>query len=150
MVKTDENMASQKQKIIDLLEKEVMPILCNEVETKFDKLDAEVVLSVEHIPGHPLSVILHCKDESGNGLVTIPLENRSTKKPLNHGAKWNKSHLKKLRNLCDERTQIDIIARNLKRSSSSVLGRLQLIAKEEMWAYQYLVDSYLPVRYYKD
>lgn len=63
MVKTDENVASQKQKIIDLLEKEVMPILC------------------------------------------------------------------------DERTQIDIIARQLKRSSSSVLGRLQLIAKEEMWAY---------------
>lgn len=78
MLKTDENVASQKQKIIDLLEKEVMPILC------------------------------------------------------------------------DERTQIDIIARQLKRSSSSVLGRLQLIAKEEMWAYQYLVDSYLPVRYYKD
>lgn len=78
MLKTDENVASQKPKIIDLLEKEVMPILCN------------------------------------------------------------------------ERTQIDIIARQLKRSSSSVLGRLQLIAKEEMWAYQYLVDSYLPVRYYKD
>lgn len=150
MTETDDNMTSQKQKVIDFLEKEVMPILCNEVEAKFDKLDAEIVLSVEHIPGHPLSVILHCKDDSEKNLVAIPLENRSTKKPQNHGAKWNKSHLKKLRTMCDERTQIDIIARQLKRSTSSVLGRLQLIAKEEMWAYQYLVDSYLPVRYYKD
>lgn len=150
MAKIDDNKKPGRQKVIDLLEKEVLPILCNEVETKFDKPDAEIVLSVEHIPGLPLSVILHCKDESGNGLVTIPLENRSTKRPANYGAKWNKFHLKKLRALCDERTQIDIIARQLKRSSSSVLGRLQLIAKEEMWAYQYLVDSYLPARYYKD
>ena len=96
MAKADDNMISQKQRVIDLLEKEVMPILCDKVEAKFDKLDAEIVLSVEHIPGHPLSVILHCKDDSEKGVVAIPLENRSTKKPQNHGVKWNKSHLKKL------------------------------------------------------
>lgn len=52
--------------------------------------------------------------------------------------------------LCDSRTSLDSIAKKLERTSSSVLAKLQQFAKDEMWAYQYLVEMYLPIQYYKD
>ena len=132
----------------DVLEKEVMPILCGDIETKLEKLNCELALTIEHIPGSPLSVQVHYK--SGTDFKAQQLKNRSPKPPRFHGAKWTKPHLKKLHKLCDERVKLESIAKQLQRGDKAVLGKLQQIAQDEMWAYQYLVDSYLPVKYFKN
>lgn len=144
----DTNLSPEEASLLNILEKEVMPILCDEVEAKLEKIGGELALTIEHIPGSPLSVQLHYK--SGTEFKATQLKNRSSKPPRFHGSKWTKPHLKKLHKLCNERVKLESIAKQLQRGDKAVLGKLQQIAKEEMWAYQYLVDSYLPVRYYKD
>jgi len=144
----DTSSFSDKLDVVTYLEERVMPLLCGDVESKLDKIPDNVVLTLEHIPGAPLSVLLHYKDGIDN-VVAKQLVNRFPKLPRNHGSKWTKPHIKKLRASCDARDSLDSMAKKLERRSSSVLAKLQEIAKDEMWAYQYLVDSFLPVQYYK-
>lgn len=141
------NLSQEEIVMYDVLEKEVMPILCGDIETKLEKLTCELALTVEYIPGNPVSVQLHYK--SGTEFKALQLKNRLPKPPRFHGAKWTKPHLRKLQKLCYERVKLESIAKQLQRGDNAVLGKLQQIAKEEMWAYQYLVDSYLPVKYFK-
>lgn len=142
-----EDNLSKEQKEDLILERQVMPILCDEVSRIIDKMDSEFVLTIEHLPNYPISVILTRKT-ADLSTVSKPLINKSPKKPKNFGKKWTKVHLTKLKAFCDENDKLDIIAKNLCRNSNAVLGKLQQLAKTEMWAYNYLVASFLPIKYY--
>lgn len=63
------------------LEKVVMPLLCDEIGSKLDKINSEIVLTIEHLPGSPLSVVLHRKDDETQSLIAKPLVNRNPKVP---------------------------------------------------------------------